>query len=162
MFIKAGATRFVVFTPKYAIKIARIPIFLALISFIRSLHRKVRSKSPFRFSRIGVHASVLGRNMFGRGLQANRAEAAYWEKTKDANCIPVVKVLLWGWIIIQPRAQKVTRQDVLYSNLCDRMMTDLEFKNPKQFGRFDGRIVILDYASLGDPTLGAVAPDQLA
>ncbi len=161
MFIKAGATRLVVFTPQYAIKIARVPIIGAIVAFLVSLRRKLQSKSPFRFSRVGIHATVLRQQMFGRGLRANRAEAMYWNATKDVTCIPVVKVLFGGWIIIQPRAQTVTKSDVLRSNLCNLMLTDVEFKNPKQFGRFGGRIVILDYASLGDPTLGAVAPDQL-
>ncbi len=97
--------------------------------------------------------------MFGNGIKANRAEAEYWDKTRDDACIPVVKVLLGGWVIIQPRAQTVTKGDVLRSNLSSLMLTDVEFKNPKQFGRFGGRIVILDYASLGDPTLGAQAKD---
>jgi hypothetical protein len=158
---KAGATRLVVFTPKYAIKIARIPIISAFVGFLGSLKRKLRSKSRFRFVRAGLHASVLGQQMFGHGIRANRAEADYWNKTRDDKCIPVIKVILGGWIIIQPRAQKVTMHDVLCSNLCDLMLTDLEFRTPQQFGRFDGRIVILDYASLGDPSLGAVASNQL-
>ncbi len=159
MFIKAGATRIVVLMPMHAIKIARIPIFSALKAFVRSVWRKFRSQSKFRFTRdrIGLHARALGRHMFGVGILANRAEAKYWRETRDVNCIPTTRVLFWGWIIIQRRGEQVTKTEVLNSQLITLMQNDPEFSGPHQFARFEGKIVVVDYASLGDPSLGAKA-----
>ncbi len=158
MFIKAGATRIVIFTPTHAVKIARIPVFSAMKAFVRSLVRKFRSKTKFRFTknRIGLHARALGRHMFGVGILANRAEAKYWRDTQDEKCIPTTNVLFWGWVIVQRRGEKVSKEDVLNSTLSKLMLTDPEFRAPHQFARYKGRVVVVDYASLGDPSLGAV------
>jgi len=158
---KAGATRLVVLTPKYAIKIARIPIFTACFAFLLSLKRKFQSKSPLRFSRVGVHAKALRQQMFSFGIRANRAEAKYWQETHDEDCIPTTHVLLSGWIIIQYRGEAVKKEDVLQSPLAELMLTNPEFKTAKQFVRYLGRVVIADYASLGDPSLGATSPNLL-
>lgn len=166
MFFKAGATRLVLlvpFMPKYAIKIARFPVSLAVRSLAISLYRKIRSGTPMQLTakRAGTHLATMRRQILGNGIRANRAEADYWFRTKDRDCIPVVAVLFGGFIIVQRRGDKVTKSEVLMSQQGWRMYVDPEFAKPKQFARFDGRIVIVDYASLGDPTLGAVAPDQL-
>ena len=166
MFIKAGATRIVLlvpFMPKYPIKIARFPVTVVVKSLVVSLNRKLRSRTPMQLTakRAGTHLATMRQQFLGNGIRANRAEADYWNRTEDRDCIPVVAVWLGGFIIVQRRGDKVTKSEVLMSDQGWRMYVDPEFAKPKQFARFGDRIVLVDYASLGDPTLGAVAPDQL-
>lgn len=103
----------------------------------RGTSRRVTLVGPW-----AVKVPKLCRGSYRHGLAGNRRESAIWRRTRDPRLCPVVCRLLWGWVLVMRRAERVG-----------------EVRNPpdvrdvtndggsRQFGELDGRVVLVDYGT---------------
>lgn len=158
MRIKHGATRHVILTEKYAIKIARLtPVHVLYVS-LRFFYRRLRSVVGVQLHkrRSTEHPVLLFLRSIvhhiGLGLRVNRAEAKYWRSTQDPKCVPTLCTLLGGLILIQPRGEVMTESG-LWRSSARKHLGDRELSRAEQWCWFKGRPCIVDYAHLGNPRL---------
>jgi len=84
------------------------------------------------------------------GLLANRAEWRMWQSNSESqDFIPVLSIWFWGLVIVQPRAERVTENDLSKSPVWQKYSDDEELSVPEQYGQWKGKIVLVDYAHLG-------------
>ena len=147
MKVCSGATRVVLVTKNRAYKIARIRILWVVRRFLRAILDKsslARAKKRYLHRKAFTFAYA-----FFPGIFANRAEYAVWKKFGSRHYNPVSHRYLWGFIIVQPRAEPVTEFEIMESPLRKLFSLGGELGVVCQYGRVDDRIVIIDYAHLG-------------
>lgn len=147
MKIRFGGTRVVIVTKHEAYKIARFCPFKTLSKIVMSVLVKKEFKRLTKKHK-NKKLKIIIKSIFS-GVLANRAEWRKWNESHSDEFIPVVSIYLQGLIIVQPRARRVTEDDILQSALCYRYVGDLELSRAEQYGRFDGRVILVDYAHLG-------------
>lgn len=158
MKIAYGATRVVIITDSYAIKLARCTPLHIFIGVLRSLYKKIKQGEtiPLDSHRVALHRNMLFKQVrysVVRGIRANQAEASYWFATKNDECVPVVAVLFGGLVLIQKRAEPVTVERILCSRVSEYFLTDPELGRAEQFGYCGNRVRIVDFAHLGDASI---------
>ncbi len=146
MQIKIGITRIVFFTNKQAIKIARIRL---IYYFFRGFRRLIsrNKRAEYIENHGGVSSSEI-LSFFTKGIRANNREYSYWESSKDyKRVVPVLKRIFSGLIIIQPRGEAVTKEELLAGYPLENKFRVMEsnIDEPNQFCKIDGAIKLADY-----------------
>lgn len=147
MKLRIGGTRLVLVTENRAYKIARFRPLKPIVKIVMSVLNKkefIRLYEKHGDSKFKVIIKSLL-----AGLLANRAEWRKWSDGHSNDFNPVLKIWLGGLVICQPRARRVTEQDILKSPLRHWYVEDEELSRPDQYGRLAGQIVLVDYAHLG-------------
>tara|TARA_B100000508_G_scaffold113034_1_gene91526 strand:- start:93 stop:563 length:471 start_codon:yes stop_codon:yes gene_type:complete len=141
--IKLGCTRLVVLSDGYAYKIARIRPLKVLLKLLAI---SVLTRQCWDLQNRYHHDVLIAlwRYLFA-GWYANQAELQHWQCTRDERCVPVVGSFLGGLVIVQARADPVTMYEVQNSSVgfC---LTKTELAKPHQYGWFEGKVRIVDYA----------------
>ena len=157
MRLKRGATRIVFVCGDYVYKIARIKF---LHTFFRGLSLLVARDSAELKHLQEKHKANMVQKILRQcfiGFYANWSEAEYWSRTHDPRCVPVVKVWLGGFVIVQRSAAVITRQQLSGSPL-QVLTADPELKKSRQYGLYLGQVRLVDYAHWGmDGFQGPVA-----
>lgn len=82
-------------------------------------------------------------SLFLTGLLANMQEALWWT-TKDSRLCPVVFSCSGGWFIVMKRAEPLDDDcEINYDHFVG-LPLDPKITN---FGKIDGRVVLIDYGS---------------
>ena len=146
MRLKKGLTRIVLVHGGYAYKIARTRFWYTFLKLLYTAFRRSEMIRLHEKHRTKVMQKIW--QLCFIGLYANRSEAEYWNRTHDPRCVPVVKVWLWGLVIVQQSAGVVNMKQLLQSPLRV-LMTDVELRSPSQYGFHAGQVRLVDYAHFG-------------
>lgn len=141
--IGLGYTRVVFVGDRYAYKLAQVrplrTLLVAILAIFSSGRREVLAKR--------YHAEffpALWRYLFA-GLYANRAEMSYWDETQDERCVPIVGARFGGMLVVQPRAEPMSIEQVKSSGLATMLDVE-ELTTSSQYGLYRGVARIVDYA----------------
>lgn len=147
MKLRLGGTRIVLVTENRAYKLARfrpLKTFFKIVTSVLVKKEFVRLYEKHRSSKF----SIIIKSLLA-GMLANRAEWRKWQESQSDEFVPVLDMWLLGLVIVQPRARRVTTEDVLESPLRHWYEEDEEFSRSEQYGSIDGKVLIVDYAHLG-------------
>jgi hypothetical protein len=147
MKIKMGNTRVVFLIGNKAIKIGKIrPIrfFFRMISFPFTSER---NHQRF-YKKYGSFPKAVVKYVFW-GFNANNIEHKYYTKHRDdLRVVPTVKLLAWGFILIQVRGLYVSRETFEKDNPFKEKSKYNEVEGYWQFCEIDRKILLADYGDL--------------
>lgn len=152
-----GATRFVIITERYAIKIARIRLLRPLTRIVRHLFGDTIKSSLLTYDRkmaIGCATYLIP------GIVANRAEARLYRKYRSDQLAPTLFTFFW-LVNVQRVGTPVSADYVEQSPFFAALRHDPKFEDvlqPWQYCVIDGRPCLADYGRMDlDPVLAAFA-----
>lgn len=140
MRIACGSTRMVLLIGDRAFKIGRVRplrvlLRLCVLPFSQERREHFSKKYGHKF------AQAVWKDMCA-GLYANRGEYEYYQSSRDPLVMPTVSCFLGGWIVVQPRGERVSHNELRVRPVSP----ECEMTEPEQFARAsDGRVVLVDY-----------------
>jgi hypothetical protein len=138
-----GTTRVVILFGSYAYKCARVrPLKTVLKCAVSCVSQKHKALLKEKYDKRILRAFW---KYFWGGVYSNRAEYQYWRETNDSRCVPIIRMFLNGFIIVQLRADAVTLLE-LESCPISYLLAEKELTTAKQYGRIDGEYLVVDYA----------------
>lgn len=147
MKIHLGSCRLVIVVGPFAIKIARNRLLQLLIKLIWMQFFKV-VKVRFQ-KRYGERFLTATRNYLAKGFDENNNEWSYYCETFDPRVGRVINRLLWGCIVVQRAAVSVTKSELATDNPVRELveMRQSDLRRTRQYGRIDGRVVVVDFGN---------------
>ncbi len=155
-----GATRWVILTKRYAIKIAR---FRPVRPFIRLFQLLKEGGVIQTLEKHDANLLKAVLKYLGAGLRANRIEYRLYKKYGASNDLLVPTLFSIGWLInVQLRGEPCGEREVQQHSLW-KILGGVSFveaaadlRQPKQFCRIGTRVYLADYGlEILEPVLAA-------
>lgn len=142
-FVTLGNTRFVILTPRYAIKVTRIRPFFALRWLYLFLSGKI-NKNPDQINQSALRITI---GISLAGILSNIREYLYSKKHPEDDRIFICIFSILGLIVVQERGFEINQKEfeTEINWISKSLLLDLE--KPEQFCRHpkDRKIRIVDY-----------------
>jgi hypothetical protein len=139
-----GATRWVILTDRYAIKIARIR---PLRPFIRLFEHFSRGQVGEKLQAFDANPFIAGMKYLLAGVVANRLERIYYKKYGGELLMPTVFTFLWI-VNVQPRGEPASEAQARthhFFKLLDGTPNREDFLEVHQYCTIEGRVLLVDY-----------------
>jgi|GEM_PF-2317575 len=147
--ITQGLSRLVFIYGDYAIKIPWINFVLLIKCFL-----KYKEEGAFRdkANRYGKNKLLAIPRYLFHVLSSNRREYLYFKKHKNEEVLlPIIKVFLFGYIIIQPKGNVFSPSNPRWikflKKIIKKRIKQIDFLKPENFCEFNGLIKMLDYGN---------------
>ena len=141
-----GATRYVILTEKYAIKIARFP---ALRLVLRGFYLLSKGKALQRPREVYGSVTVGIVKYFLCGVLVNIDECQLWQELRNKSLAPTLFSIL-GLVNVQIRGAAVEQDELDRAHPFPeiaREVVGLDLDLAKQYCRINGAICLADYGS---------------
>ena len=143
-----GGTRIVVLKEDIAIKIGKIRP-MRTFSKLLSLAFSKRRRDCF-FAEYGEKFLLAAFRFLFVGIWINRNEFFYYQQHKDERVAPTIRMLFFGWIIIQERGLPVSKGELEHNHPLDQKIVkdranDLE--EHRQYCSYGDQIKVVDYGN---------------
>jgi hypothetical protein len=144
--ITNGLSRIVFIFGDYAVKIPWINLYKLIKVLIKN---KEEGNFEKKASQYGKNRIISIFTYFLYVILANRREYLFYlEHKNEKNIVPIIKIFLWGLIIVQPKANKLSELEIKKLKKIKKMgIEDTDLLDPENFGNLKGKVVLLDYAS---------------
>lgn len=140
-----GATRWVILTPRYAIKFARVRPLRPILQLVRHF---VKGEVKQRLQQFDANPIKGGMKYLAAGIRANLTERRIYRDHQSDILAPTLWTF-FGLVNLQVRGEQVSTQEhqahYLTNAFKEAPIDNNDLVHPRQFCKINGSVVLADY-----------------